>query len=48
MTEKAEEWAGKVEWMGRKDGQLEVERGRLVWSMQQRYSGQVEGLQQED
>ena len=31
MTERAEEWAGKVEWMGRKDGQFEVERGRLIW-----------------
>ena len=33
MKEKAEEWAGKVEWMSRKDGQIEVERGRLVWEL---------------
>ena len=30
---KAEEWAGKTEWMSRKDGQIEVERGRLVWEL---------------
>ena len=29
MAEKAEEWAGKMEWMSRKDGQVEVERGTL-------------------
>ena len=33
MAEKAEEWAGKMEWMSRKDGQVEVERGRLVWEL---------------
>ena len=33
MKEKAEEWAGKVEWMSRKDGQIEVDRGRLVWEL---------------
>ena len=33
MKEKAEEWAGKTEWMSRKDGQIEVERGRLVWEL---------------
>ena len=26
MAEKAEEWAGKMEWMSKKDGQIEVER----------------------
>ena len=30
MAEMAEEWAGK---MSRKDGQVEVERGRLVWEL---------------
>ena len=30
---KAEEWAGKTEWMSRRDGQIEVERGRLVWEL---------------
>ena len=34
MKEKAEEWTGKTEWMSRKDGQIEVERGRLVWELQ--------------
>ena len=24
---------GKTEWMSRKDGQIEVERGRLVWEL---------------
>ena len=33
MKEKAEEWAGKTEWMSRKDGQIEVKRGRLVWEL---------------
>ena len=33
MAEKAEEWAGKMEWMSRKDGKIEVERGRLVWEL---------------
>ena len=33
MKQKAEEWAGKTEWMSRKDGQIEVERGRLVWEL---------------
>ena len=28
MKEKAEEWVGKTEWMRRKDGQIELERGR--------------------
>ena len=30
LSEKAEEWAGKVECVSRKDEQFEVERGRLV------------------
>ena len=30
MKEKAEERAGEAEWMSRKDGPIEVERGRLV------------------
>ncbi len=33
MTEKAEEWAGKVERMCRKEGQVEIERGHLVWEL---------------
>ena len=31
MREKAEEWAGRTEWMSQVNGQIEVERGRLVW-----------------
>ena len=30
MREKAEEWAGRTEWMSQVNGQIEVERGRLV------------------
>ena len=33
MGEQAEEWAGKVEWMARVDGELEAERGRLIWDL---------------
>ena len=33
MATKLKEWAGKTEWMSRKDGQIEVERGRLVWEL---------------
>ena len=33
MVEQAEEWAGKVEWMARVDGELEAERGRLIWDL---------------
>ena len=36
MAEKAEEWPGKMEWMSRKDGQVEVERSRLVWELRAR------------
>ena len=30
MTNKAEEWVGKVLWMSRVNGQVEVDRGRMV------------------
>ena len=33
MREKAEEWAGRTEWMSRVNGQIEVERGRLIWEL---------------
>ena len=33
MVEQAEEWAGKIEWMARVDGELEAERGRLLWDL---------------
>ena len=34
MREKAEEWAGRTEWMSRVNGQeVEVEQGRLVWEL---------------
>ncbi len=31
--EKAEEWVGKIKWMSRVDGEMEVERGRLIWEL---------------
>ena len=33
MTKKAEEWIGKVTWMSRVNGQVEVDRGRMVWEL---------------
>ena len=30
MAKKAEEWVGKVMWMSRMKGQVEVDRGRMV------------------
>ena len=33
MREKAQEWAGRAEWMSRVNGQIEVEQGRLVWEL---------------
>ena len=47
IVEQAEEWAGKIEWMARVDGELEAERGHLLlqgqaWNMQQRCGGQGE------
>ena len=30
---KAEEWIGKVIWMSRVNGQVEVDRGRMVWEL---------------
>ena len=33
MREKAEEWAGRTEWMSRVNGQIEVERGRQIWEL---------------
>ena len=36
MVEKAEEWVGKVEWMARVNGDMEVERGRMAWELMAR------------
>ena len=33
MVEKAEEWIGKVEWMARVNGEVEVECGRMAWEL---------------
>ena len=33
MKKKADAWAGKTEWMSKKDRQIEVEGGRLVWEL---------------
>ena len=30
---KAEEWVGKVMWMSIVNGQVEVDRGRMVWEL---------------
>ncbi len=36
MVEKAEEWVGKVEWMARANGDMEVERRRMAWELMAR------------
>jgi len=33
MIEKAEEWAGNLEWMAMMDGELEAERSCLIWEV---------------
>ena len=33
MVEKAEEWIGKVEWMARVNGEVEVECRRMAWEL---------------
>ena len=33
MAKKAEEWIGRVTWMSRVNGQVEVDRGRMVWEL---------------
>ena len=33
MANKAEEWVGKAMWMSRVNGQVEVDRGRMVWEL---------------
>ena len=33
MKNKAEEWVGKMEWLSRGNGQVEVDRGRMVWEL---------------
>ena len=33
MVNKAEKWAGKVMWMSRIKGQMEIDRGRMVWEL---------------
>ena len=38
MANKAEEWVGKVMWMSRVNGQVEVDRGRTVWELMGRPS----------
>ena len=36
MANKAEEWVGKVMWMSRVNGSVEVDRGRIVWEKAER------------
>ena len=38
MVNKAEEWVGKVMWMSRVNGQVEVDRGRMVRKLMGRLS----------
>ena len=33
MAKKAEEWIGRVAWMNRMNGQVEVDRGRMMWKL---------------
>ena len=33
MANKADEWIGKVVWMSRVNGQVEVDRGRMMWEL---------------
>ena len=33
MAKKAEEWIGRVTWMSRVNGLVEVDRGRKVWEL---------------
>ena len=33
MVERAEEWAGKLQWMSKVDGVMNVERGGLIWEL---------------
>ena len=33
MAKMAEDWIGRVTWMSRVNGQVEVERGRMVWKL---------------
>jgi len=44
LSEKAEEWEGKVERVSRKDEQFEVERGRVVWELLGRPSMENRGM----
>ena len=40
MVNKAEELVGKVMWMSRVNGQVEVDKGRMVWEFIGRPSGE--------
>ena len=33
MAKKAEEWIERVTWMSRVNGQVEVDRGRMLWEL---------------
>ena len=45
MAKRAEEWIGKVTWMSRVNGQVDVDGGRMVWELLARpsmvYAAQV-------
>ena len=38
MVNKAKEWVGKVMWMSRVNGQVELDRGQMVWEFMGRLS----------
>ena len=38
MANKAEEWVGNVMWVSRVNGQVEADRGRMVWELIRRLS----------
>ena len=33
MADRAEEWVGKVIWISTVNGQVEVDRGKMVWEL---------------
>ena len=44
MAKKEEEWFGRVTWTSRVNGQVEVDRGRMVWKLLARPSMEYAAL----
>ena len=40
MANKVEKWVGKMMWMSRVNGQVEVDRGWMVWELMGRLSAE--------